>query len=284
MAQNITLLGASYSDVPAVELPKTGGGTASFIDISDSTAVAADVLNPKTIYLADGAKATGTLSFDWLGKNPYDMGEIYSLSTTLANTNYASWTPSTTAAAMVSSVTLTDKVVMDLANYDYVIVWTSDCQIAYKSTWSASKGSPLRSTCLYSQAIFRRPATFDNANAGIFNYNAVQQNSYQVYWNYYWSSATAKTLGYTTYSPAYISSVTAATFSSTSAESPTVTIKTPVLSARCSTTYFTTANAGKIDQDNTTVKMKGRLYRVDVGTSISRQTWKVLDDVWRTPL
>lgn len=32
MAQNITLLGASYSDVPAVQLPKTGGGTATFID------------------------------------------------------------------------------------------------------------------------------------------------------------------------------------------------------------------------------------------------------------
>lgn len=32
MAQNITLLGASYSDVPAVTLPKTSGGTATFID------------------------------------------------------------------------------------------------------------------------------------------------------------------------------------------------------------------------------------------------------------
>lgn len=32
MSQNITLLGASYSDVPAVTLPKTGGGTAKFID------------------------------------------------------------------------------------------------------------------------------------------------------------------------------------------------------------------------------------------------------------
>lgn len=32
MAQNITLLGASYSDVPAVTLPKTGGGTATFWD------------------------------------------------------------------------------------------------------------------------------------------------------------------------------------------------------------------------------------------------------------
>lgn len=32
MAQNITLMGASYSAVPAVDLPKTGGGTATFID------------------------------------------------------------------------------------------------------------------------------------------------------------------------------------------------------------------------------------------------------------
>ena len=32
MAQNITLLGASYSAVPAVTLPKTGGGTATFVD------------------------------------------------------------------------------------------------------------------------------------------------------------------------------------------------------------------------------------------------------------
>lgn len=32
MAQNITLLGASYSNVPAVTLPKTGGGTAKFIE------------------------------------------------------------------------------------------------------------------------------------------------------------------------------------------------------------------------------------------------------------
>ena len=43
MPQDITLAGASYSDVPAVELPKTGGGTASFVDITDTTAAASDV-------------------------------------------------------------------------------------------------------------------------------------------------------------------------------------------------------------------------------------------------
>ena len=40
MAQNITIMGASYSDVPAVQLPKTGGGTARFDDASITTATA----------------------------------------------------------------------------------------------------------------------------------------------------------------------------------------------------------------------------------------------------
>ena len=35
MAQNITILGASYTAVPSVTLPKTGGGTAKFIDEED---------------------------------------------------------------------------------------------------------------------------------------------------------------------------------------------------------------------------------------------------------
>lgn len=63
MAQNITLLGASYSDVPGVDLPKTGGGTARFTDVTGTTATAADVASGETFYLANGNQATGTLAF-----------------------------------------------------------------------------------------------------------------------------------------------------------------------------------------------------------------------------
>lgn len=62
MAQNITLMGASYSDVPAVTLPKTGGGTASFTDVTDTTAVASDVASGKYFYTANGTRTQGTNS------------------------------------------------------------------------------------------------------------------------------------------------------------------------------------------------------------------------------
>lgn len=60
MAQDIALLNAVYSDVPAVQLPKDGGGTATFTDVSDTTAAAADVLSGKYFYTAAGVRTAGT--------------------------------------------------------------------------------------------------------------------------------------------------------------------------------------------------------------------------------
>lgn len=60
MAQDITLMGASYPDVPSVLLPKTGGGTATFTDVGDTTATAADVAQGTYFYTAAGVRTAGT--------------------------------------------------------------------------------------------------------------------------------------------------------------------------------------------------------------------------------
>ena len=44
---DIELMGAVFPDVPAVVLPVHGGGTATFTDVTDTTAAAADVASGK---------------------------------------------------------------------------------------------------------------------------------------------------------------------------------------------------------------------------------------------
>ena len=61
MAQSITIWGASYTQVPAVNLPKTGGGTARFTDTSPTTAATGDVVSGKIFVKANGEQDTGTL-------------------------------------------------------------------------------------------------------------------------------------------------------------------------------------------------------------------------------
>lgn len=62
MSKNISLLGATYSNVPAVLLPQQGGGTARFDDASVTTAVASDVASGKVFLASDGTITTGTAS------------------------------------------------------------------------------------------------------------------------------------------------------------------------------------------------------------------------------
>ena len=63
MASNsVTIAGVTFPDVPAVDLAKSGGGTARYTDVSDTTAAAADVATGKYFYTAAGVKTEGTNS------------------------------------------------------------------------------------------------------------------------------------------------------------------------------------------------------------------------------
>ena len=61
MAQTVVINGVTYSNVPAVNIPKSGGGTAVFTDTSDaSLASGASMLDGVTAY-AGGTKYTGSI-------------------------------------------------------------------------------------------------------------------------------------------------------------------------------------------------------------------------------
>lgn len=55
MAQNVIINGVTYQNVPEVDIPKSGGGTAKFYDTSGADISAGDVLTGKTAYGASGS-------------------------------------------------------------------------------------------------------------------------------------------------------------------------------------------------------------------------------------
>lgn len=71
MAQNVIINGVTYQNVPEVDIPKSGGGTAKFFDTAGADFVAADLLTGKSAFgssgsvsgsMADNGDTSGTIS------------------------------------------------------------------------------------------------------------------------------------------------------------------------------------------------------------------------------
>ena len=117
MAQSVSLWGATYSDVPAIEVPKSGGGTASFTDVTDTTATASDVLSGKYFYTAAGEKTLGTGTGGGGGSVTQDQDGFIVLPPTGGGTpsggleyETGTWTPSANTESYFISFTNTHTV------------------------------------------------------------------------------------------------------------------------------------------------------------------------------
>lgn len=61
MAQNVIINGVTYSNVPEVDIPKQGGGTAKFFDTASADAAAGNILSGKIAYVSTGS-ITGNMA------------------------------------------------------------------------------------------------------------------------------------------------------------------------------------------------------------------------------
>lgn len=71
MAQNVIINGVTYQNVPEVDIPKSGGGTAKFFDTAAADVTSADLLTGKTAFgssgsvsgsMANNGSTSGTIS------------------------------------------------------------------------------------------------------------------------------------------------------------------------------------------------------------------------------
>lgn len=196
----------------------------------------------------------------WLGKEVELLDDsVYSKSDTLANTGFNGWTPSTTASTIVTAVNA-KTFAADMANYQYYLIWECACDMAYTGT-PTLKAHFLFSRAYLVQEITKRPSTFANVQNNVFDGNNCTSLYTANFLRYYGTTTGSITYSWSASYGVYFGA-TAATFSNSTSDAPNVTIKTPTLATRCSTTYFSTGNAAKVDQANSKWSMSGKLYRI----------------------
>lgn len=237
---NIQLMGATYPTVPSVLLPNDQSGMSEFFDMSDD--------------------------MSWLGADATLVHEITPIEIALKDTNFDTWTPSTTAATVVASQTLSTAsqkyVATDLlvdGGYNYINVWNMKLPVVYTGS-PTNKALPVFSCGLLIQSMFRRYSSFANLLDGNLNNGVTAQQTLATFERYYNSSGSLTYTNGASYG-FYFANV-APTLSSATAQSPTITLKTPTMSARCSTTYLSTTNAGLVDKENTKLTITCKVYRV----------------------
>ena len=305
MAKDIAFMGAVFPDVPSIRLPQQGGGLVSFDDTTDATATADKILESYTAYV-NGQKLVGTASGGGIivpktitlngeydaqdedvgGYSPVlvnvDLKHLVSFDpivVTLAETAFNGWTPSTTAKAILATQTVGTFIAENIADHDYYVRHRVYIHLVYVDGTSTAKGMFQFSCGENWNCLTRKASTASNLNSGTKNQNGNESVSNTFLSKYYNSGWTAI---YSSSNGIYPSN-TAQTLSSTSASSPTVTVKTPVINAKCNSTYFSTAMAGKVDQDASTIKFVSDVYRADAGYKRSLVNESLMD-MWRNGL
>ncbi len=217
--------------------------------------------------------AVSVLMSNYLGVTPeLVLDNILTIDTTFDQTDFNDWTPSTTATAMIASVTQAYSGA-NMAQYEYILKWTVEANYAYVAG-ATLKATQLRQINHLYQVLHKRPSSLANLQSGTFNGNACVTLFTVPLMDYYNTSGT-HTMTFTGSYGVYPAAV-AATFSSSTADSVTITLKRPTINMRCNSSYFAVARASEVDKEASTVKVKGQLWRVAAGSCLSRNFYESL--------
>lgn len=247
---------------------QTLNGSLSSIINRGVDVVSVDITNNGT-YTAPSGKAYSPVNVNvnppylCIGKNHTLLRTELKPKVYLKDTDYATWTPSTTAAIIVPT---TDEFTFDadMLNYDYMLCLQFYAHLYYDDG-AQQKGMYIEASGESWSAIFRFPNAitqfFDrNWNANGANFAIPSVNSTH-YYSANGGETTVNSLSYGIYFSPQIPSP-----NNTTTSNPTWTVKSPNIQARCHDSYLTVYNANHVDQNTSYYQLKYILYRVDYGT------------------
>lgn len=256
-----TITGTGVS-VAASELV-SGSQNITVNDTYDVTNLAEVVVN-----VAGG----GGDSWSWMGKNPTLVKDYGTTKVWLKDSDFNTWTPSTTAAVITASSALSSYTV-DLTSYDYYVYMQFVAEFFYNSG-ATGTSQPLKYMADGAYSCYSTASNYTNFNAGAGNVALTAGGS--VYRGlHYLNTSGADAYAYNTSYSIYPS-----TFSAPSASLTTITPNAPAISARCSNSYFTTANAAQVNKDTSYYEYAVQIWRVDRGTSDNGFGYAHVRDMW----
>lgn len=197
----------------------------------------------------------------------------------LADTDFATWTPSTTAKAILATASAGTFTATDIATNDYFLRTRIFFNAVYNEGTSTAKGMLTKMCAENWYCVSRRASNNANLNSGTRNVNVAESiTNYYVeqYYNGGWVGSYSS--GYGIY-PAN----SAPSFSSTSAASPTVTFNRPIINARCNATYFATGMANALDKDKSTITFVFDVYKA-TDLYCRHELHESLIDMWNNGL
>lgn len=220
-------------------------------------------LKSAVLSTSTGASVPNAMSgpLAWMGVDAELVTSFTLADVKLVNTSFNGWTASTTAKDILATRTVGTFTATNMSDNEYVIEWETKIPIVIPDT-ATKKALPIYLAGYHVQGIIRRPSSYANIEASNSNSNVnVSLFTSGNFFRYYGSTTGSLTYTWNTSYGLY-ATVTANTLSNSTAESPVVTLKSPKVSARCSTTYMSTTNSNLIDQDKTIISQKCKVYRI----------------------
>lgn len=192
------------------------------------------------------------------GVNPKLMQTFYLNLNLGSDTSYSTTTPSTTSKTILASSQTTYRQTsgsLDLANYDYLIIF--DCIIPHKYT---STPTVVNTLCNSQKSIYHVGRRY-NGTSSVIGYGAVSVTNFPVC-RYRNAAGTTISRGATVGYAVGISAATPA-LTSTSSDTPKIYLHNPAITVRTSSTYMDSGAWSKLDSTNTNIKCRWEIYRVD---------------------
>ena len=311
-AKDISLVGATFYGVPQVDLPISGGGTASFVEISDTTATAADVASGKYFYTSAGVKTEGTASggsanieelnvtqngtytasggvdgyspvivnvsggggdsWSWMGKNPTKVKDYGTTKVWLKDSGYNTWTPTTTSTQIAAASALTGYS-WSRSDYDYIVYYRFHSRLEYGS--GATGTAQLSDNYTTAASIIYG---YPNSYTNMVNDTASGQSASALVAPqtgiFYLNTSGAQ--AYSTSSVGVkIQAITNPTVNAT-----TITPSKPRIDAQCNASTFSTTNAAAVNKNTSYYEINISIWRIDKGTSPHGYARADIRDMW----